>query len=114
MRLSSEQEAAITAPGPRVLVRACPGAGKTEVLTARLAREVERAGVERVAAVTFTRKAAEEMRARLAVRLGAEAVEVRIGTIHSLCLEVVRRLTGVSPELAGEAVRRKALAEGRP
>jgi DNA helicase-2/ATP-dependent DNA helicase PcrA len=111
MRLSSEQEAAITAPGPRVLVRACPGAGKTEVLTARLAREVERAGVERVAAVTFTRKAAEEMRARLAVRLGAEAVEVRIGTIHSLCLEVVRRLTGVSPELAGEAVRRRALAE---
>jgi DNA polymerase III epsilon subunit family exonuclease len=78
-------------PGP-VLVLAGPGAGKTFCLIRRVARLIQNAGFspERICAVTFTNKAAEEVTARLHAQLGAEADKITRGTLHSLCLGILR------------------------
>ena len=86
------QRAAIEAPVGPVLVVAGPGAGKTFCLIERVRHLVERHGVpaDRICAVTFTNKAAEEVAARLAVTLGPAAERVTRGTLHALCAEVLR------------------------
>jgi DNA helicase-2/ATP-dependent DNA helicase PcrA len=88
--LDPEQRAAVLADGPLMIV-AGPGTGKTRTLTYRIAAQVG-GGVpaERVLAVTFTRRAAEEMRARLGV-LGALA-GVTVTTFHGLGLRILREL----------------------
>ena len=92
LTLTDEQRAAImAAPGP-VRIVAGPGSGKTLVLTQRLARFV-RDGLfpaHKLLAVTFTVKAATEMRARLRALLGDQARAVRVCTLHSLAYGIVR------------------------
>ncbi len=78
--------------GP-LLILAGAGSGKTRVLTRRLAHLVAVRGVppERILAVTFTNKAAGEMRERVGRLLGSLASSMWIGTFHSICLRILRR-----------------------
>lgn len=91
--MNEAQAAAITAgPGP-VLVLAGPGSGKTSVLTRRIAwliRE-ERIPHHRIMAVTFTNKAAGEMRSRVEALLGDRLRGLQIGTFHAICARFLRR-----------------------
>jgi len=93
LALNPEQQAAVNHPGGPLLVLAGAGSGKTRVLTARIAELIRGRGVapERVFAVTFTNKAAGEMRARVAALLGADPRGLWIGTFHALSARLLRR-----------------------
>lgn len=77
--------------GPLVVV-AGPGAGKTRVLVERVAYLVKRRGVspENILVITFTEKAAAELKARLINCVGLDAELMQISTIHSFCSKVLR------------------------
>ncbi len=89
-QLTSSQRKAITHREGPLLVLAGPGSGKTRVITCRIAALVE-SGVRpyNICAITFTNKAAEEMRQRAAA-LGASG-GAHISTFHSLCVRILRR-----------------------
>jgi len=102
LALNDAQRAAVEHPGGPLLVLAGAGSGKTRVLTARIAHLIKHRGVrpERIFAVTFTNKAAGEMRGRVATLLGAEPTGLWIGTFHSLDARLLRReapLLGFGP-----------------
>ncbi len=91
--LNEEQRTAVTAAEQAVAVIAGPGTGKTKTLVARIQHLVE-TGVKpgSITAVTFTNKAAGEMRARLEAALGRKAVRaMTIGTFHAICLKHLSR-----------------------
>ena len=121
-RLAPDQRAAATAtPGP-VLCVAPAGSGKTTTLVARVAWLVD-AGVDpgSIAAITFNRKAAEELSDRLRTALrplapdGAPEVRVRVRTFHALGLEILREAgQPVAPLLDRESVLRKVLPLSSP
>ncbi|MCO6415264.1 UvrD-helicase domain-containing protein [Siccirubricoccus sp. KC 17139] len=92
-RLNPEQREAVeTLDGP-LLVLAGAGTGKTRVLTTRFAHLLMtgRAFPGQVLAVTFTNKAAREMRERVAAILGRPAEGLWLGTFHALCTRMLRR-----------------------
>jgi DNA helicase II / ATP-dependent DNA helicase PcrA len=92
-RLNPEQRTAVeTVEGP-LLVLAGAGTGKTRVLTSRLAHILltGRAYPSQVLAVTFTNKAAREMRERVAAILGQPVEGLWLGTFHALCARMLRR-----------------------
>src|SRR5947207_2679442 len=100
--LNPEQETAVRHPGGPLLVLAGAGSGKTRVLTARIAHLIRERGVapSRIFAVTFTNKAAGEMRARVAALLGADPRGLWIGTFDALSARLLRReaaLLGFGP-----------------
>ena len=102
LALNPAQEAAVRYPGGPLLVLAGAGSGKTRVLTARIAYLIQERGVApaRIFAVTFTNKAAGEMRARVATLLGADPRGLWIGTFHALSARLLRReaaLLGFGP-----------------
>ena len=118
----AQREAVEYAAGP-LLVLAGAGSGKTRVLTARIAHLITTHHVapQRIFAVTFTNKAAGEMRTRIAQVLGAEPRGLWIGTFHSLSARILRReapLLGFGPNFTiydaddSEALV-KRLLEGR-
>jgi DNA helicase-2/ATP-dependent DNA helicase PcrA len=91
-RLDAMQRVAASAPGGPLLIVAGPGTGKTRTLTHRIAYLCAELGVfpEHCLAITFTRRAAEELRHRLDGLLGPVAEDVTVGTFHSLGLAILR------------------------
>jgi DNA helicase-2/ATP-dependent DNA helicase PcrA len=87
-----QREAVSHVAGP-MLVLAGAGSGKTRVLTVRLARLIEEHGVDprHILAVTFTNKAAGEMKARVAQLLARAPDGLWIGTFHAVCARLLRR-----------------------
>src|SRR5918997_509367 len=114
-RLAADQRAAATAPAGPVLCVAPAGSGKTTTLVARVAWLVD-AGVEpaTIAAITFIKRAAEELEERLVAALeplGVAAGAVRVRTFHALGLEILRS-TGLHVELTDRAALLAELAPG--
>ena len=87
--INAEQEAAILAIKGPSLVIAGPGSGKTQTLTAKALYILKRYAEARILCVTHTRKAAEEMRSRIARREGTDSIKV--STIHSLCYTILKK-----------------------
>jgi len=102
-RLNPPQRAAVERLDGPLLVLAGAGTGKTRVLTTRLAHilSTRRAFPSQVLAVTFTNKAAREMKGRIGAMIGAVAEGVWLGTFHSLSARILRRhaeLVGLRPD----------------
>jgi DNA helicase-2/ATP-dependent DNA helicase PcrA len=91
-RLDAMQRVAASAPGGPLLIVAGPGTGKTRTLTHRIAYLCAELGVfpERCLAITFTRRAAEELRERLDNLLGDLGEDITVGTFHSVGLTILR------------------------
>ena len=87
-----QQEAVQHGDGP-LLILAGAGSGKTRVITRRVAHLIARRGVQpwQILAVTFTNKAANEMRKRVEQVLGGRGLAVALGTFHSTCVRILRK-----------------------
>ncbi len=128
--LNTRQQEAVERVAPNVAVIAGPGAGKTRTLIARLRYLLEKRGIgsEEITAVTFTNKAAEEMRSRMEAESaigagqpnqlsgnhkGRRTTDIQIGTFHAICsrflqeagLSFVVADEGLQMELAEKALR---------
>ena len=87
-----QQEAVFHTEGP-LLILAGAGSGKTRVLTHRIAHLIADKGVNpfNILAITFTNKAAQEMRERVDKLTGADGMSVWVATFHSTCVRILRR-----------------------
>ncbi|WHP42987.1 UvrD-helicase domain-containing protein [Lysinibacillus capsici] len=98
--LNPSQKAAIDEQ-ENTLLLACPGSGKTRVLTLKIAKELEKLKnrTDKIAALTFTNRAADEIDKRIN-EMGIEISQLWTGTIHSFCLQWIIKPYGVYlPEL---------------
>jgi len=91
--LNPQQRAAVEHRGPALLIVAGAGSGKTRVLTHRIAHFLAKRELwpSQILAITFTNKAAAEMRERVKVLLGEDAGGMWIKTFHSACVLILRR-----------------------
>ncbi|TAM60410.1 DUF3553 domain-containing protein [bacterium] len=112
-----QYQAVLATEGP-CLIFAGAGSGKTRVLTHRIAYLLDEIGVEpeRILAVTFTNKAAGEMKERLLRMAGARARDLWMGTFHSICVRILRRdgrRIGIAPNfvIADESDQRSIVRD---
>ena len=91
--LNPAQEAAVTHSGAPLLIIAGAGSGKTRVLTHRIAHLIAtgRARPGEILAITFTNKAAAEMRERVTALVGPAGERMWVSTFHSACVRILRR-----------------------
>lgn len=91
--LNPQQAEAVAYQGPALLIAAGAGSGKTRVLTRRIAWILSQfhAWPSQILAITFTNKAAAEMRTRLASLIGPVADRMWVSTFHSACVRILRR-----------------------
>ncbi len=122
--LNPRQREAVEAPDGPLLIFAGAGSGKTRVLTTRIAHLIQtrRAYPSQILAVTFTNKAAREMRARIEALLALSAAGIWMGTFHAMAVRLLRReasAAGLSPrfqiydEVDRLGVVRKVMADLR-
>ncbi len=97
--LDASQQAVVDHPGGPLLVLAGPGTGKTTTLVESVVDRIERRGAapDRVLVLTFSRKAAADLRTRVAARLGRSVVTPLVLTFHAFCYALVRRFGGAEP-----------------
>ncbi len=114
-RLDAMQRVAASAPGGPLLIVAGPGTGKTRTLTHRIAYLCAEMNVfpHRCLAITFTRRAAEEMRSRLDALMGESAADITVGTFHAVGLTILKenaKAAGLGPgwRIADDAEREAA------
>lgn len=90
--LNDVQRQAVELSDKPILVFAGAGSGKTRVLTRKIVYLIKEKGIkpENILAVTFTNKAAKEMKARVLKLLGVKSLKLNIGTFHSICAKILR------------------------
>ena len=89
--LNPQQKEAVTHPGGPMLILAGAGSGKTRVITHRFAHLAKKSSPSKVLVVTFTNKAATEMKERIATLTKKELKNTWIGTFHSQCNRILRK-----------------------
>lgn len=91
--LNKEQYEGATTVDGQVLILAGAGSGKTRVLTYRMAHMIDDLGIfpYKILAITFTNKAAKEMKDRVKALIGSRAEDMWISTFHSTCVRILRR-----------------------
>jgi len=99
--LNPEQRAAVLHEGSPLLIVAGAGSGKTAVLTRRIAHllAARDVGTGQILAITFTNKAAAEMRERVAHLIGPRASRMWVSTFHSTCVRILRNQASLLPGL---------------
>lgn len=91
LSLDSQQKTAILAESP-TLINASAGSGKTRCLVAKIIRLIQQgADPSSVCAITFTNKAANEMKERLKAQCSAPIKDIQVSTIHSLCVRIIKK-----------------------
>ncbi len=101
MKANPQQIKAINHNKGPCVVTSVPGSGKTTVLTQRAKRLYEE-GNEKILCITFTNKAAEEMKVRVAKLLGLDTAPFAVCTFHALCAVILRKFgktIGYTPRL---------------
>ena len=89
--LNDAQWQAVTHPGDHLLITAGPGTGKTHTLTQRIIFKLfQKLSDKKILAITFTNKAAQEMRKRLEASSADHFLRVDVGTFHKFCLRLLR------------------------
>ena len=91
--LNEKQKSAVTHPRQPILVIAGPGTGKTRTLIARILYQIENLHINpgQILALTFSNKAAGEIKNRLEKILKSNVEKIKISTFHSFCLDILRK-----------------------
>ena len=113
IQLNTDQRRAVEYPGGPLLIIAGPGTGKTRTLTHRIAYLIDKKEVaaQDILAVTFTNKAAQEMRARLSSLIGKSQKLPLVATFHALCFKILNEQKEKPAGIIDEDHRRALIVE---